>query len=70
MKDFNYQEQLLLWKKNQLLLQKKYADTPPGFSSAEAEKAAWAAWEEDTHAFRNTCTSKSTIPLCLPFPPL
>ena len=44
MKDFNYQEQLLLWKKNQLLLQKKYADTPPGFSSAEAEKAAWGAW--------------------------
>ena len=29
MKDFNYQEQLLLWKKNQLLLQKKYADIMP-----------------------------------------
>lgn len=52
MKDFNYQEQLLLWKKNQLLLQKKYADTPPGFSSAEAEKAAWAAWEEEYTRFR------------------
>ena len=52
MKDFNYQEQLLLWKKNQLLLQKKYADTPPGFSSAEAEKAAWAAWEEEYTRFQ------------------
>lgn len=47
MKDFDYQEQLLLWRKNQLLLQKKYADTPPGFSSVEAEKAAWEAWEEE-----------------------
>ena len=52
MKDFNYQEQLLLWKKNQLLLQKKYADTPPGFFSAEAEKAAWAAWEEEYTRFQ------------------
>lgn len=51
MKDFNYQEQLLLWKKNQLRLQKKYADTPPGFSSTEAEKAAWEAWEEEYTRF-------------------
>ena len=47
MKQLNYQEQLLLWKKSQLLLRKKYADTPPGFSSAEAEKAAWQAWEAE-----------------------
>lgn len=40
MKYFNYQEQLLLWKKRQLLLQKKFADTPPGFSSEESENAA------------------------------
>lgn len=51
MNDFNYQEQLLLWKKNQLLLQKKYADTPPGFPSAEAEKAAWETWEEEYTRF-------------------
>lgn len=51
MKDFDYQEQLLLWRKNQLLLQKKYADTPPGFSSAEAEKTAWEAWEEEYTRF-------------------
>lgn len=51
MNDFNYQEQLLLWKRRQLLLQKKYADTPPGFPSAEAEKAAWAAWEEEYTRF-------------------
>lgn len=51
MKDFDYQEQLLLWRKNQLLLQKKYADTPPGFFSAEAEKAAWEAWEEEYTRF-------------------
>lgn len=30
---------------------KKYADTPPGFPSAEAEKAAWAAWEEEYTRF-------------------
>lgn len=47
MKYFNYQEQLLLWKKRQLLLQKKFADTPPGFSSEESENAAWQAWEEE-----------------------
>ena len=47
MKYFNYQEQLLLWKKRQLLLQKKYTDTPPGFSSAEAENSAWQAWEAE-----------------------
>lgn len=52
MNDFNYQEQLLLWKKNQLLLQKKYADTPPGFPSAEAEKAAWKAWNEEYTRFQ------------------
>ena len=51
MNDFNYQEQLLLWKRRQLLLQQKYADTPPGFSSPEAEKAAWAAWEEEYARF-------------------
>lgn len=45
MKQFDYYEQLLLWEKRQLLLQKKYADTPPGFTSAEAEKAALQAWE-------------------------
>ena len=39
-------------EKKQLLLQKKYADTPPGFSSAEAEKAAWAAWEEEYTRFQ------------------
>ena len=47
MKYFNYQEQLLLWGKNQLLLQKKYGDTPPGFSSPEEEKAAWKTWETE-----------------------
>ncbi len=47
MNEFNYQEQLLLWKRRQLLLQQKYADTPPGFPSPEAEQAAWAAWEEE-----------------------
>lgn len=51
MKDFNYQEQLLLWKKRQLLLQQKYADTPPGFPSAEARKEAWAAWKEEYARF-------------------
>ena len=51
MKDFNYQEQLLLWERNQLLLQKKYADTPPGFSSPEAEKAAWETWKEEYTCF-------------------
>ncbi|MDD6815636.1 MAG: hypothetical protein PUE84_04240 [Firmicutes bacterium] len=51
MKEFNYQEQLLLWKKNQLLLQKKYADTPPGFPSAEAENAAWENWKEEYTCF-------------------
>ncbi len=51
MRDFDYQEQLLLWRKNQLLLQKKYADTPPGFFSEEAEKAAWEAWEEEYTRF-------------------
>ena len=51
MNDFNYQEQLLMWKKNQLLMQKKYADTPPGFPSPEAEKAAWEAWEEEYARF-------------------
>lgn len=51
MKDFDYQEQLLLWERNQLLLQKKYADTPPGFSSPEAEKAAWETWKEEYTCF-------------------
>lgn len=51
MNDFNYQEQLLLWKRRQLLLQQKYVDTPPGFPSPEAEKAAWAAWEEEYAGF-------------------
>lgn len=41
----------MLWEKNQLLLQKKYADTPPGFSSPEAEQAAWKAWEEEYTRF-------------------
>lgn len=45
MKYFNYQEQLLLWEKNQLLLQKKYSDTPPGFSSDQAYDTAWQEWE-------------------------
>lgn len=51
MKNFDYQKQLLLWKKNLLLLQKKYTDTPPGFSSAEAEKAAWETWKEEYTRF-------------------
>ena len=45
MKNFNYQEQLLLWEKNQIQLRKKYADTPPGFSTPEAQKAAQEAWD-------------------------
>lgn len=71
MKDFNYQEQLLLWKKNQLLLQKKYGDTPPGFSSEEVFQAAWKAWEEEYARFleqrcfriRDTALPSVSLPL-------
>lgn len=45
MKYFNYQEQLLLWEKNQLLLQKKYADTPPGISSGQDYDTSWQEWK-------------------------
>lgn len=51
MKDFNYRELFLQWKKRLLILQEKYADTPPGFSSEEEEKAAWKVWEEEYERF-------------------
>lgn len=51
MKYFDYQEHLLLWEKNQLLLQKKYADTPPGFSSDQAHDTAWQKWNAEYASF-------------------
>lgn len=51
MKDFNYRELFLQWKKRLLILQEKYADTPPGFSSEEEEKVAWKVWEEEYERF-------------------
>lgn len=69
MKCFNYQEQLLLWEKNQLLLQKKYADTPPGFSSDQAYDTAWQEWQENYALFLENGHHKiSDTPL--PSPPV
>lgn len=44
-----YEREFLNWKKRQLILQRKYADTPPGLSAEQAgeeEDRQLAAWEE------------------------
>lgn len=44
-----YEREFLNWKKRQLLLQRRYADTPPGLSEVQAreeEERQNAAWEE------------------------
>ena len=71
MKNFNFQEQLLLWEKNQILLQKKYADTPPGFSTPEAQKAAQEAWESAYALYlENGCYKVNDLPLPSSLAPL
>lgn len=47
-----YEREYLCWKKRQLALQMKYADTPPGLSAAQAkeeesrQQREWRAYEE------------------------
>lgn len=44
----------LIWSWNQIVLQSRYPDTPPGFSGPEEQQRAVALWEEQYAAYRRT----------------
>ena len=44
----------LIWSWNQIVLQSRYPDTPPGFSGPEEQQQAIALWEEQYAAYRRT----------------
>lgn len=59
-----YEKEFLNWKKRQLVLQRRYADTPPGLSGIQArkeEKRLNAAWEEYEERKRLKLTSVTHI---------
>lgn len=43
----------LIWSWNQIVLQSRYPDTPPGFSCPEEQQRAVALWEEQYVAYRS-----------------
>lgn len=46
----------LIWSWNQIVLQSRYPDTPPGFLDLEAQQRALALWKEQHAAYRKAHT--------------
>ena len=60
-----YEWEFLNWRKRQLVLQRKYADTPPGLSvrlAGEEEARQHRAWEEYRERKRLRLTSAAQLP--------
>lgn len=47
MKKQNYQEKLLIWKRNQIKLREKYSNTPAGFTTKQEAETALFEWQKE-----------------------
>ena len=53
----DYERSVLKWRWRQIKLQQKYADTPPGFGSADRKERVACArrlWMEDVRRYRES----------------